>query len=135
MRNNTLDLKKNTAANTWAQRMALSALNRYATTKKHWHYTDGLLFNGIWHLWQQTKDARYWDSLTEYVNHFVTPAGKIKTYTVEEFNIDQINAGRLLFPLYEATGEERYKKAIVLLREQLRGQPRTQEGGFWHKQI
>lgn len=135
MQNNALDRKRNSAANTWAQRMALSALDRYAAAKKRWHYTDGLLFNGIWHLWQQTKDTRYWDSLAGYVDHFVTPSGEIKTYTVEEYNIDQINPGRLLFPLYHEMGEEKYKKAIDLLREQLRGQPRTGEGGFWHKKI
>ncbi len=29
---------------------------------------------------------------------------------------------------------EKYRKAIELLRRQLREQPRTSEGGFWHKQ-
>jgi unsaturated rhamnogalacturonyl hydrolase len=37
--------------------------------------------------------------------------------------------------LYRATGDERYKRAAFLLREQLRGHPRTRERGFWHKKI
>jgi unsaturated rhamnogalacturonyl hydrolase len=61
--------------------------------------------------------------------------GSIKTYSVEEYNLDQINPGRSLFVLYRQTGDEKYKKAARLLREQLRGQPRTNEGGFWHKKI
>ena len=32
------------------------------------------------------------------------------------------------------TREERYKKCAALLRKQLDTQPRTSEGGFWHKQ-
>jgi unsaturated rhamnogalacturonyl hydrolase len=40
-----------------------------------------------------------------------------------------------LFRLYDETGDERYKQAAFLLREQLRRQPRISEGGFWHKQI
>jgi unsaturated rhamnogalacturonyl hydrolase len=33
------------------------------------------------------------------------------------------------------TGEEKYRKAAALLRQQLRLQPRTASGGFWHKKI
>jgi unsaturated rhamnogalacturonyl hydrolase len=50
-------------------------------------------------------------------------------------NLDQINHGRVLFPLYQATGDERYRRAILLLRQQLAVQPRTDSGGFWHKMI
>jgi unsaturated rhamnogalacturonyl hydrolase len=35
--------------------------------------------------------------------------------------------------LYRVTGDEKYYKAAATLREQLKGQPRTSEGGFWHK--
>ena len=45
----------------------------------------------------------------------------------------QINEGKLLFTLFEQTGDNRYKQAADLLREQLRTQPRTAHGGFWHK--
>lgn len=124
-----------TIANTWGQKMAVSALNRHTHTKERWHYTDGLLFKGIWHIWEQTRDHRYWDRLAGYVDHFVTENGEINTYRIDEYNIDQINPGKLLFPLYQTTGLERYKTALGLLRKQLDGQPRTKEGGFWHKNI
>jgi unsaturated rhamnogalacturonyl hydrolase len=115
--------------------MAASALKRYSLSESRWHYKDGLLFKGIYQLWQQTGDSSYWDRLAAYVDRYVTASGAIETYTVEEYNIDQINPGKVLFPLYRVTGQERYRQAISLLREQLQGQPRTQEGGFWHKQI
>ena len=32
-------------------------------------------------------------------------------------------------------GEEKYRKAIDVIRSQLETQPRTKEGNFWHKDI
>ena len=48
---------------------------------------------------------------------------------------DYINSGKVLFDLYKETGKEKYKAARDLLVEQLKRQPRTLEGGFWHKLI
>ena len=39
-----------------------------------------------------------------------------------------------MLALYRLTKEERYRQAADLLRRQLDTQPRTSEGGFWHKQ-
>ncbi len=71
-----------TIANTWGQKMAVSALNRHTHTKERWHYTDGLLFKGIWHIWEQTRDHRYWDRLAGYVDHFVTENGEINMVNI-----------------------------------------------------
>ena len=35
--------------------------------------------------------------------------------------------------LWQITGDERFKQAALLLRRQLDTQPRTSDGGFWHK--
>ena len=58
-----------------------------------------------------------------------------QSYKQEDYNIDNIKNGTSLLFLYRVTGKEKYWKAATLLREQLRGQPRTKEGGFWHKKI
>jgi len=65
----------------------------------------------------------------------ITPEGEILTYRESEFNLDQVNPGKVLFLLYDKYGEEKYRIAIDKLREQLRNHPRTKAGGFWHKQI
>ncbi len=119
----------------WSQRIAASALARYDMAQSRWHYKHGLLFKGVYHLWQKTGNGRYWESLQAYVDRFVTADGEIRTYQQDEYNIDQINPGKLLFPLYRETGERRYQQAIDRLRQQLRHHPRTNEGGFWHKKI
>jgi unsaturated rhamnogalacturonyl hydrolase len=46
-----------------------------------------------------------------------------------------VTPGRALFEAYGRTHEARLKTALDTLRRQLASQPRTSDGGFWHKQI
>src|SRR5205085_6223179 len=59
----------------------------------------------------------------------------IKTYSADEYNLDQVRMGSAVLMLYRVTGDAKYKKAADLIRSQLKSQPRTHEGGFWHKKI
>jgi unsaturated rhamnogalacturonyl hydrolase len=88
---------------------------------------------GIHRVGERTGDPRYASYVKRNVDRLVGADGTIATYQLEEFNLDQINEGKLLFPLYARTHDDRYRKAAALLREQLRRHPRTSEGGFWHK--
>lgn len=98
-----------------------------------WDYEQGVVLKGFDRLWQQTHDKRYLDYMKKMTDIFVMPDGTIRTYDLTEYNIDDITPGRILLTLYQETKDEKYKKAAGLLREQLRWQPRTKEGGFWHK--
>jgi unsaturated rhamnogalacturonyl hydrolase len=115
--------------------MADSVMARRELLSRRWHYEPGVALLAIKQVWQKTGEQTYFDCVKGNIDHFVQPDGSIRTYRLEEYNLDQINEGKLLFPLYAATGDERYKKAAYLLREQLRTHPRTSAGGFWHKQI
>jgi unsaturated rhamnogalacturonyl hydrolase len=64
---------------------------------------------------------------------FIENNGNIKTYKLEDYNIDNVLCGRILLTLYKVTGKEKYFKAASILRDQLRQQPRLKDGGFWHK--
>jgi unsaturated rhamnogalacturonyl hydrolase len=118
----------------WSVRMADSVMQRPLWRAEKWAYEWGLAFKSIEQVWRKTHDDRYWDYIQRNVTRFVGPDGDIRTYRLEEYNLDRINPGKLLFPLYSETGDERYKRAASLLRQQLRTHPRTREGGFWHKQ-
>ena len=63
----------------------------------------------------------------------MTDDGEIREYEEAEYNIDSVTPGRNLLRLYERTKQEKYKKAVDLLRRQLKKHPKTSEGAFWHK--
>lgn len=121
--------------NTWSTRMVESTLQRYTAQEFSWNYDHGLQVLAIQKAAEATGEERYLHFVTDWVDHFIQPDGNIRTYRMEEYNVDWVNSGKLLFAVYERTGEERYRKAIETLREQMRRHPRNQAGGFWHKQI
>ena len=100
-----------------------------------WTYDQGVILKGIEGLWKQTGEGKYYDYIQNSMDHFVDNDGTIRTYKKEDYNLDNILCGRNLLMLYKATGKEKYYKAASTLRNQLRQQPRTNEGGFWHKKI
>jgi unsaturated rhamnogalacturonyl hydrolase len=100
-----------------------------------WSYDQSVILKGIEGLWKATGDKKYFDYIQKSMDHFVQEDGTVRTYRVDEFNIDHIAAGRNVLLLYNVTGREKYYKAVQLFREQLREHPRTNEGGFWHKKV
>ena len=124
-----------TAPQAWSVRMADSILQQHPILGGKWDYDWGVTLKGIESVALKTGAQKYADYIKTNLDHFVQPDGAIRGYTLEEYNLDRINTGKLLFRLYAQTGDGRYKQALVLLRRQLATQPRTGEGGFWHKQI
>jgi unsaturated rhamnogalacturonyl hydrolase len=100
-----------------------------------WNYTPGLVCSAVQQVWVKTGDERHYSYFKTFADEMINEDGTIKTYKPEEYNIDKVNSGKFLFGLYEKTGEQKYMKAIKLMREQMRTHPRTSEGGFWHKKI
>jgi unsaturated rhamnogalacturonyl hydrolase len=123
------------AAAPGAVRRADSGMRRQARLADRWRYEAGIVLLGIAHVWRQTGDDRYGAYIKANMDEFVAADGAIRTYQQHEYNLDQINPGRLLFRLYETTREARYRRAAQRLREQILWQPRTDAGGFWHKLI
>ncbi|GEO04416.1 family 88 glycosyl hydrolase [Adhaeribacter aerolatus] len=123
----------------WSERMALSTVKRNAwlqdvNKNPGWGYTQGLIVYSFEQIWKKNQDKKYLDYVKTYGTQMIQPDGTIKTYQPETYNIDNINAGKSLFTLYKVTGEEKYKKALQQLRNQMKTHPRTSEGGFFHKQ-
>lgn len=100
-----------------------------------WTYDHGLVLKGIERVWSNTGNKDYLDFIQRNMDHFVADDGSIRTYSRDDYNIDNILPGRNLLFLYKTTHNEKYRKAAALLREQLKTQPRTSDGGFWHKKI
>jgi len=127
----------------WAKRIAESFVLRHPgnvtydslSPNQRWNYEQGLMLVALRRMWLQKKDQRYFDFIKGNIDQFVDESGSINTYKYTDFNLDNIAVGRALLTLYEVTKEKKYKTAADTLRKQLRNQPRTNEGGFWHKQI
>lgn len=100
-----------------------------------WSYDQGVVLEGIAAVWKQTANAEYFNYIQKSMDYYVADDGTINTYKLADYNIDNIKNGTALLLLYRVTGKEKYWKAATTLREQLKGQPRTAEGGFWHKKI
>jgi len=119
----------------WSVKMADSLMKSRPELNDRWTYDYGVILKGIELVWRETGDKKYFDFIKKSMDFFIEPDGNIDMYSVTEYNIDHVNNGKLLLLLYKETGDERYKKAAELLREQLKNHPRTSEGAFWHKQI
>lgn len=104
-------------------------------TSARWNYSAGLELYAFQKAAQRYADTAISNYVYTYVDTMVQADGSIYSYKVDEYNIDNINSGKLLFDVYDATHEERFKKAADLLRSQLLTHPRTEEGGFWHKKV
>ncbi|MBL0335586.1 MAG: glycoside hydrolase family 88 protein [Chitinophagaceae bacterium] len=100
-----------------------------------WSYDMGVILKGFEGIWMNTGDAKYYQYIQQQMDYFLNNDGSIKTYKKDDYNIDNVNNGKLLLLLYRVTLKDKYLKAATLLREQLRNQPRTNSGGFWHKKI
>jgi unsaturated rhamnogalacturonyl hydrolase len=98
-----------------------------------WNYEMGVVLQGFEKLAEVTGDQKYYDYTKRIIDHFITNEGEILTYSIEEYNIDNIPTGRQLLHLYQRTKEDKYKKAATLLYQQLAWQPRNKVGGYWHK--
>lgn len=100
-----------------------------------WNYIDGCMMAALLNLHKITGEQRYFDFAENYLDYYVQEDGSMLGFREEEYNLDNICEGRVLFDVYEATGKEKYRKAIDILYGQLYRQPRTWEGSFWHKRI
>ncbi len=106
-----------------------------AGTMSSWDYIDGMMIMALLEIYASTKDKKYLDFCDNYVDCRIDDDGTIEGYDINAWNCDEINGGKNLFTLYRYTKKEKYKKALDKLYEQIKGQPRTKEGNFWHKAI
>lgn len=99
----------------------------------NWNYEIGVVLTGFDRLWRSTGNPEYLKYTKRIIDHFLDAEGNIRTYHMDEFNIDNIPPGRQLISLYNVYKDKKYLKAAEKLKYQLDWQPRTKVGGYWHK--
>lgn len=126
----------------WSQRMLLSEMKRfpeawmldYNKTPK-WSYPTAIVLEGAERIFEQTGNKEYYQYISTFGETMIKEDGSIVSYDISKYNIDMLNCGNVLLYLYQKEKKDKYLKALQTLRSQIDGQPRTSEGGFWHKKI
>ena len=106
-----------------------------AGKKSGWDYIDGCMIMALLEIYSTTGEQKYLDFADYYEDYRIHDDGTIDGYDINTYNCDELNGGKNLFTLYRLTKKEKYKKALDKLYEQVKNQPRTKEGNFWHKRI
>lgn len=126
----------------WSVRMAESEMVRNPESWQvdfqpslKWDYCHGLELGAMMDVYDRYGDAKFYEYALAYADTMVNEDGTIKKYKLTDYSLDRINSGKMLFRIYEQTKEEKYKKALDLLRSQFEEQPRNADGGFWHKKV
>ena len=124
----------------WSERMILSEIKRFPKASlldfretPKWSYTNGLVLSAASRVYEQTNNQKIYDYIYDYADEMIDSAGIIKTYKLSNQNLDMIKSGDVLLYLYSKTKEERFFKAIETLNSQMETQPKTSDGGYWHK--
>ena len=97
---------------------------------KHFHYHQGVFLSGVHHTWQLNGNPKYMEYIRAWVDSCIAPDGNI--FGFNPGNLDDLQPGILLFPLYDQTGEEKYKLAMDTIAMFYRITPTNPDGGFWH---
>ena len=126
----------------WSVRLTESEMIRYPESwqldfqpKLKWDYCHGLELGAMLDVYDAYGDKKIRDYAIAYGDTMVHEDGSITAYKLTDYSLDRINSGKILFRIYEQTKNPKYKKALDLLYSQFEGQPRNEDGGFWHKKI
>ncbi|MBQ0072301.1 MAG: glycoside hydrolase family 88 protein [Spirochaetales bacterium] len=103
--------------------------------KPAWNYIDGCMTTSLLEMYKTTGKKKYLDFVISFVDYYVREDGTILGYEPTKYSTDDVCESRILFDLYTYTGNEKYRKAILLTYSQVEKHPRTREGNFFHKAI
>jgi unsaturated rhamnogalacturonyl hydrolase len=124
----------------WSVRLAESEMARRGDSlawkpggKAKWDYTTGLFTFSLLKLNEKTPVPGSVDFVKQTIGSFISADGEIHGYKPDEYQLDALNPGNTVLLLWQITGDERYKRAALTLLKQFDTQPRTSDGGFWHK--
>lgn len=101
----------------------------------HWNYIDNCMMSALLRMHERTGDEKYCRFVCDFMDEMVAEDGSLLGYNEHTYNLDNIFGGNALMEVFLSSGREKYKKALNKLNSQLKNQPRTKEGNFWHKKI
>lgn len=84
------------------------------------NYEDSSVFVSIKQMHDAFGDEKYFSLIDEYLRRFVMEDGTIEREYADKFDSVGVNCCKLLFFMYDKTGDEKYRKAIEAVMDWLR---------------
>jgi unsaturated rhamnogalacturonyl hydrolase len=126
----------------WSVAMAQSEMKRTPdawkldfSKKLKWNYCQGVIGKSFLDLYDRYQLDECRNYVMRYADTMIFENGQIYGYKADEYSLDRLYNGNILFRIYQYKKNEKYRLALDLLRSQLNSQPRNSERGFWHQQI
>ena len=66
-----------------------------------WNYEDGCVMLGAQYLYESTGDEKYINCIRTFMDRYIQEDGTIRYYVPEDYNLDKVNNGRVLYFLYD----------------------------------
>ena len=105
----------------WSVLTVDSLMRQYPLLSDHpylsdcWNYESGCLLLAIARLYERTGSQAYLTYIRKNIDAYVADNGSIRSYTLNDYNLDQVNQGKVLLFLHQQTGADNYMQAAHLL--------------------
>lgn len=108
----------------WSERMAISIMKIYPNAwqidhheSPKWDYKIGMILTAYEKLYLTTNKSNYHTYIKEYADVLIDQNGAFQNFNAVDHNIHFINAGKILFGLYERTKEQKYLTALQTFKK------------------
>lgn len=127
-----------------APRLVQSTLNLYPDPKdfpiyapNRWNYEYSYFLLGSYKLGKKINNPAFVQYPKRWLDGFINESGGFKSgvYDMKEHKLDDVIPARLAILFHQETEQPKYKSIVDTIVTQLTRQPKTKEGGYWHKQV
>lgn len=136
--------KRKSNSKSIAEQIVQSTLNQYPDPKtfpvyapNRWNYEYSYFLLGSYALGKKVDNPAFVAYPKKWLDGFVEESGGFRkgVYRMDEYKLDDVIPARLAILFHQQTGEAKYKSIVDTIIVQLQRQPKTREGGYWHKQV
>lgn len=134
---------KHGVINDFSAKIIQSTLNLYPDIKQfpvyaphRWNYEYSYFLYNTYQVGRQQSNEAFVAYARQWIDNFITDTGfREGVYDMHEYKLDDIIPARLAIVLHQQTGLPKYKAVADTIARQLERQPKTSDGGYWHKQV
>lgn len=94
------------------------------------HYHQGVFLSGVFETYRLSGERKLMDYVKAWVDSMIDEHGDILNFNPGQ--LDDLQSGILLFPLYAETKDERYRCAMDTIARCFEHFPKNNLGGYWH---